>query len=276
MVCMSFHGGIGNQFFHYAFAYSKGREKNLQLIIPEGNMLIRYFNIRPNTWSLYGYNRFSCWCFWKYIDDRYHCGYDYKFENLPDDRDLSFHGYFQSWRYWQKYESELRKIFQIKPHILNEAQQQLHQIVLSRNVTSGIKKTFIGVHIRKFSSYETNVFGKQFAPKSYLIKGMDYYRSRFTICFFIVCANDISWAKEILPKSEDIFIVEGNSGILDMALLTLTNHTLMTVGTYGWMVSWMTRGTTVYYKYPDKPGSPFSRLYSNYSDHFYPGWIPME
>lgn len=275
MLCMAFHGGIGNQFFHYAFAYSKAREKNLELIIQEDNMLTSFFNIKPNTWEIYGYNRYSCWCFWRYFDG-YDCGYDPKFEDLPNDKDLSFYGYFQSWRYWQKYEKELREMFQFKSYILNEGKRQLQHILASKGFASSVNVTLIGLHIRKFTGYETDVFGKQFAPKEYLIRGMNYYRERFHNCLFIVCANDILWAKEIMPKTNDIYIVEGNSGIVDMALLTLTNHTLMTVGTYGWMIAWLTKGTTLYYKYPDKPGSPFSKLYSNYSDHFYPGWIPME
>jgi hypothetical protein len=42
---MHFSGGLANHMFQYAFAYSMAKERNLQLIIADDNMLIDHFNI---------------------------------------------------------------------------------------------------------------------------------------------------------------------------------------------------------------------------------------
>jgi hypothetical protein len=55
----------------------------------------------------------------------------------------------------------------------------------------------------------------------------------------------------MLDNGSDTIILEGNSAPVDMATLSLTNHTIMTVGSFGWLIGWLTGGITVYYKYPD-------------------------
>ncbi|XP_063447384.1 galactoside alpha-(1,2)-fucosyltransferase 1-like isoform X2 [Mytilus trossulus] len=183
-------------------------------------------------------------------------------------------GFFQSWRYWKHYENELRQILQFQDNILHEAKSQFHNILSKHKNYQGI--TTIGVHIRRFERYDTDEFGKNNAPKEYIIHAMDYFRNLYKKCLFLIFSIKMKWTKKNIPQTDDIFLVEGNSAPVDLAMLTLTNHTIMTVGTFGWMAGWMTQGKTVYYKHPDTPGSEFSKLYSNYSDHFYPGWIPME
>lgn len=274
--CMRFSGGLANHMFQYAVAYSMAKERNLQLIIDDDNMLIDYFNIKPNVFGDHGFNNKACCCFWVQQDDL-DCGYDDRLENLPN-TDLSFSGYFQSWKYWIKYEKDIRNKFQFNSDIVALADIQLRSILRERKV-SAHNTTLIGIHIRNgdYSESYFASFGYQVAPASYLTSATNYYKNRFKNVLFIVCTNDFKWTSKVLSTENNIYIVKGNSAAVDMALLSMTNHTVMTVGTYGWMIAWLTRGTTIHYKYPYVPGSRFSRqFHKNYSDHFYPGWIAME
>ncbi|XP_056021611.1 galactoside alpha-(1,2)-fucosyltransferase 2-like isoform X3 [Ostrea edulis] len=94
----------------------------------------------------------------------------------------------------------------------------------------------------------------------------------------LVGSNDIKWDEEALGAEENVYFSRGLSAAEDMALLSLANHTIMSVGTYGWWIGWMARGTTVYYKHIFVPGSDFSKEFKDNSteDFVYPGWIPMD
>lgn len=273
-VCVKFGGGLGNQLFHFCFGYTVARKKNMQLVITRKNILTQYFKLVPNHWKHYDLNAGICDCLPLTTDKGYDCGYDKKLEHLPSDQDLSFLGFFQSWRYWKKYENELRQILQFQDDILHEAKSKFITIISKYQKYRDIKP--IGVHIRRFDRYDTDKFGKNNAPKEYIIHAMDYFRNLYKRCVFLIFSIEMKWTKKNIPQTGDIFLVEGNSAPVDLAMLTLTSHTIMTVGTFGWMAGWMTQGKTVYYMHPATPGSAFSKLYSNYSDHFYPGWIPME
>ncbi|XP_063447383.1 galactoside alpha-(1,2)-fucosyltransferase 2-like isoform X1 [Mytilus trossulus] len=273
-VCVKFAGGLGNQMFAFCFGYTIARKKNMHLVLTREHILTQYFKLVPYHWKNYDLNAGICGCLPLIEDKGFACGYDKKLEHLPSDEDLSFLGFFQSWRYWKHYENELRQILQFQDNILHEAKSQFHNILSKHKNYQGI--TTIGVHIRRFERYDTDEFGKNNAPKEYIIHAMDYFRNLYKKCLFLIFSIKMKWTKKNIPQTDDIFLVEGNSAPVDLAMLTLTNHTIMTVGTFGWMAGWMTQGKTVYYKHPDTPGSEFSKLYSNYSDHFYPGWIPME
>ncbi|XP_052100850.1 galactoside alpha-(1,2)-fucosyltransferase 2-like isoform X1 [Mytilus californianus] len=277
-LCIDFHGGMANQMFMYAFGLSMSMQRNLQYIVPKGMMLTEIFNIKPNTFKDYGYHSGSCFCTHR-KEDTLDCGYDSSFEKLPSE-DLSFLGYFQSWKYWIQYENDVRKAFTFKPWISEMADKQIRNIMTKRNVSYNDGITLVGVHVRNgdYSKKHFAKFGYKLAPASYLKNALDFFRNRFDKVLFIVCTNDLNWTSQIIGKEKDIYLTPaGNPASVDMALLSLTNHTVMTVGTYGWFIAWLTRGITIHYKYPYVNGSGFSKqFHSNYSDHFYPGWIAME
>ena len=105
---------------------------------------------------------------------------------------------------------------------------------------------------------------------------MDYFEKLYPQVLFIVASDDLKWTKNALESRKNVYISLGNVGPEDMALLSLTNHTIMSVGTFGWWVAWMTRGVTLYYKPIFAPDSRFSKDFNNDPSSFiYPGWIPM-
>lgn len=62
---------------------------------------------------------------------------------------------------------------------------------------------------------------------------------------------------------------------VDMAALTLCNHTIMSTGTYSWWTAYLTNGITIYYGNWPKAGSVLDQMIQK-NDYFLDGWIPME
>jgi len=67
---------------------------------------------------------------------------------------------------------------------------------------------------------------------------------------------------------------QGNTDEQDLAILSQCNHTIMTVGTYGWWAGYLAGGITVYYKNFPAEGSSFYRIFSK-DDFFPPHWIGL-
>jgi len=61
---------------------------------------------------------------------------------------------------------------------------------------------------------------------------------------------------------------------VDMCSLTKCNHSIITVGSFGWWAAWLANGLTIYYKDIAMNGSEYRGDFSeNMTDFFYPGWI---
>ncbi len=140
----------------------------------------------------------------------------------------------------------------------------------------------IGVHIRR-GDMVTNQkhvdYGYTVADQQYLEIAVKYYENIFEQqdLVFIVCSDDIKWAKQHFNfTSHHVVFSENRTDVLDLAILSKCDHTIMTTGTFGWWASWLAGGQVVYYSnYPRK----YSRLERSFSkdktDYFPPEWIGM-
>ncbi|OWF38272.1 galactoside 2-alpha-L-fucosyltransferase 2-like [Mizuhopecten yessoensis] len=282
--CMPFQGRLANQMFQYAFMYAFSRDKELVIMMSEAkesNILSSTFEIEFGLNNDYGFGlgKGDCLCFQKYEDD-WDCAYDKQFEEIEKRQDSYLYGYFQSWKYWKHYENEIRSNFHFQEHVKISAQAVLQNIIQKSGSSPARGDILVGVHIRRGDYVNKAVFteyGYTTATEQYLHKATQFFRKRYKNPTFIVCSNDFTWARTALGKFSDVYFAEGNAPDTDMALLSSTNHTIMTVGTFGWWSAFLTNGTTVYYKHPYIEGSPFSKqFHDSTTEHFYPGWIGLE
>lgn len=279
--CVPLRGRLANQMFQYAFLFAFTRNKELFPMISEAdteNILRSTFEIDFTSPDLYKYDSRACSCFSKY-EDEWDCAYDSKFEKLDKGQDIRLHGYFQSWKYWKDYEYQIRNSFRFQSHIRKTAEAILHSIIKQSGSNIAAGNILVGIHVRRGDYLRSKTFidfGYTTATEEYLHKATSYFRAKHKNPVFIVCSNDIPWARTTFEKYHDVYYSEGNKPETDMALLSLTNHTIMTVGTFGWWSAFLTNGTTLYYKHPFVPGSDFSKQFHNDTrEHFYPGWIGL-
>ena len=78
------------------------------------------------------------------------------------------------------------------------------------------------------------------------------------------------------PLSVNVFAIysPGVSSERDLALMSYCNHTIMTVGTFGWWAGYLAGGITVYYKDFPAPGGNLERWFSR-DDFFPPEWVGL-
>ena len=277
-VCVDYTGRIGNLMFQYAFHYALSKRDHLKRIVPSGLEINQIFEIPEETHCI-GKDWRLCDVF-PVKHNAYDCAYDPLVDEAVQGH-TTFTGYFQSWVYWNKYENQLRKIFTFKPLIQELSDYKLTLILEEKNKHPSNGTILIGVHVRRGDLVnDFNVaYGYKTATKEYVNKAMTFFRDMFKDVLFIVASNDFSWTYNTIGQEPDVYMLHGYSAAIEMAILARTNHTIMTVGTFGWWLAWLTNGKTIYmyFSQPFAPNSSFSEQFNDsfQIEHIYPDWMPM-
>ncbi|CAG2256966.1 FUT1_2 [Mytilus edulis] len=158
-------------------------------------------------------------------------------------------------------------------HIKDAAEQEINKILQKRNIKSRQNITLVGVHIRRGDKVGNND-GFNIATPEYLNRSVNYYVTKYKFVLFIVISDGMKWSKDNMPSHVPIEYVSLGKRDLDMATVVACDHTIMTIGTFGWWIGYLTNGEVVYLKDAAKKGSRFERIL-NHKDHFYPHWIGL-
>ena len=142
---------------------------------------------------------------------------------IPRSRNLRLHGYFQSYKYFER-DLVLRKI-RFRQGMI-ETQLRKHE----RAIDLGS----VAVHVRR-SDYLTDY-------PTHLTLGADYYEA----CFdqfgvgarFLVCSDDIGWCRENF-RGDRFEFVEGQSPAEDMCLMSLCRGNVVANSTFSWWSAYL-------------------------------------
>ncbi|XP_075046949.1 galactoside alpha-(1,2)-fucosyltransferase 2-like [Mixophyes fleayi] len=178
-----------------------------------------------------------------------------------------------SWTFYHHLREEILREFTIREPLKQQANKYLSNLRGDRKHV-----TFVGVHVRR-GDYVT-VMPKKWkgviADKRYLKTAMDYFRNKYENPLFVVTSNGMDWCKENINNSlGDVhFAGDGqeHSPARDFSLLAHCNHTIMTVGTFGYWAGYLTGGETIYLTNFTLPDSPFLKVFK-YEAAFLPEWI---
>ena len=75
-------------------------------------------------------------------------------------------------------------------------------------------------------------------------------------------------------KRAIVVFSEGRRAEQDLAILSSCNHSIISVGTYGWWAGYLARGITVYYRNYPRKGAELMPLFSR-DDYFPPEWVGL-
>ncbi|XP_052092534.1 galactoside alpha-(1,2)-fucosyltransferase 2-like [Mytilus californianus] len=207
----------------------------------------------------------------KVRNEKQSAAYDDKLINFNPKESFKLRRFLQSWKYFFHFIKELKEQLTFRVEILNNVKKNIVKILNKFNNVPSYKITLVGVHIRRGDM--VNSRGYNVASPEYLIRAVNYFKDRYQNIIFIVASNDMPWAKKYMPSDISVEFIQ-NSDVVDMATLASCNHTIITVGSFGWWSGWLADGEVTYFKWPAKSGSRFEKRI-NYTDYFYPGWIGL-
>ncbi len=112
---------------------------------------------------------------------------------------------------------------------------------------------------------------------------MAYFRESYEHVLFVVTSDDIAWCHENL-NATDIHIASTGNGysstqdlIQDLAVLSMCNHTIMTVGTFGWWAAWLAGGQVIYVDSLANDGTILQKeIDHDFRNYYPPLWIAMD
>ncbi|XP_064601182.1 galactoside alpha-(1,2)-fucosyltransferase 1-like [Liolophura sinensis] len=269
-LCFLYNARLGNRMFQYAAVLGIATEKNMVPVIQKDHPELQTFELGA-----------------KLIDDReclrylVHRGKRYAaFDNESvafDSRvNTILSGSYQSWRYFRHVEQELRHHFAFRQHILDEARSTLSDAVRQQGFDKFPEQTLVGIHVRRgdmlMEEYVNT--GYKTAPQDYFLRAMDIFLRKFPVVVFIVCSEDQEWVRSFIPHDRAVFI-SPRSAEKDLAVLSLCNHMIMSVGSFGWWAGWLAGGMTIYYKHQTAERSLLSKGFV-LSDYMPPEWIGLD
>jgi galactoside 2-L-fucosyltransferase 1/2 len=188
-------------------------------------------------------------------------------------------GYFQSWRYFDHVRTDLHKQFTFPQKVLDQTHDFLTSALNKhRSKNPAPDPVFVGVHIRRgdYLSEEMHQQGYTVATAKYFDRAMKYFESRFKSIVFVVTSDDIQWCQENIgsEKNSVVFSRWLDLPSHDLCLLSKCNHTILSVGTFGWWGAWLANGDATYYKDFPLPRSSIDKYFKK-SDYYLPNWIAV-
>ena len=144
------------------------------------------------------------------------------FNTCPDWVDIR--GFFQTEKYFKHIRDEIKKDFTFRDEIINPCKEMV----------SGIEDP-ISLHIRR-TDYITN--------SNHSTLELDYYESALSNfdndATILVFSDDPDWCNQQELFSDDRFMIaEGNSGYVDMCLMTLCSGHIIANSSFSWWGAWL-------------------------------------
>lgn len=268
--------GQGNLMFQYASLFAIAKRNNATLIVPEGLLLRRSFNISSSIAS----NRLVMYFLKNWIRKFYYdcCRYYPIAMELTNGTKHALYGYFQSYKYFHDYRDAILNEFQFLPKIKETATDIIKASLDSKNKTV-LDTILVGLHVRRGLDLTWNLRNQQhghtIATKDYFINAMTYFREKYLNVLFLVCSDDLYWCRQNLIF-DDVVIMNSSQKTreVDLAILRSCNHTIMSTGTFSWWAAYLAKGEAVYYSNWPRPGSKLDSMV-NKTDFFLPEWKPM-
>jgi len=259
MIITKLQGGLGNQMFQYAVAFSCNEKVKIDFSFLDKNRVSTstftahdfQLNIFPNLKfesisnfqsKLFGSNKK------KYKFLRLILGQ--KIENLKQieneyleiDRtfnNIYFDGYFQSEKYFIHKRNDILNCFTFsKLSLVNET-------IKSKIISN---KNSVSLHIRRGDYLKPEVI------KYHGILSNEYYETAINLInekmenpHFFIFSNDINFVNELYGERENFTIVEGNSigAWQDMALMSYCKHHIIANSSFSWWGAWLSKNNGI-------------------------------
>lgn len=154
------------------------------------------------------------------------------------------------------------KEFKLSQNITTEVEAFLSNIKASWIERTLINPVFIGFHIRRtdYVKHAKNMFGATLPDRQYFQAAMNYYRQKFgNATVFIAASDDRAFLKSRLGSEDDVFLTPDTTALSDMAILSSCNHSIITMGSFGFWTGYLTRGEVVHPDVKTRSEYRFSR-----------------
>ncbi len=259
MVIVRLRGGLGNQMFQYAFGKRLAKQLNTNLKLDLTTLLrvkhktgftkrdyqLHIFNVEEDFLVKPGFinflNKFRLHVLvelvkgikllpYKKIKESTFTVDQNLIDNPPND--TLYTGYWQSEAYFKYAESELRKDFEFKDALSEQAQQILEKIKSSNSIC---------VHMRRGDYVQNNYF----VPMSsdYFDRASKHISTHVESPHFFIFSDDPDWCKQNVNLNGNHTVVDFETDKIkykeDLQLMASCKHFIMSASSFSWWAVWL-------------------------------------
>lgn len=234
------HTGLGNNLFEICDLLSVAWKFNLEYQFPDLNLLFQKIPEYPISF----YRNIH-----KFQDSKNKIPIDYKnLERITISKDnyYIFRNRSYSYHNFNFYRNRILKLFEIdskSKDIINNKYQK----ILNTYIT-------ISIHIRRTDFLKiSEIWNPDYILKNtYFIKAIENIKTRIKSNFkFLIFSDDITWCKTFFKGEEYIFI-EDNYDYIDLWLMTLCNHNIISNSSFSWWGAYLNQSKTKIIIAPEK------------------------
>lgn len=215
------HGRLGNQLFQYAALRGAESATGFEAVVPPGfdiegmNLRCRRVQIKP-----------------RHLHEERKFAFDPSVLAIADNTDL--HGYFQSWRYFERVATLVAREF-----ALVEAPVKL--VTRAIETWRGTSQAeLVGIHVRR-GDYLSH-------PRIHPVRDAAWYAHALQALppaatgrarRFVVCSDDLAWCREALRGLGDVVFSDGLAPVEDLGVLVRCDHVVISNSSFGWWGAWL-------------------------------------
>ena len=267
-------GRLGNNMFAYSALWAISKKNYMLPVWSQFDLLRNYFHLEAFAVSNMDDLRVTDWAQLVEVGGNV---YDDRTERLNYDLNIELVGFYQSWRYFSDFKADIRRQFRFREPILYLARNYLKASFEEAYTNTELlidNITFVGIHVRRGDLLEAyNIErGYTVATSDYIDVAISFFESMYPEVLFIVCTDDLAWSKaNVRRQVAPVVYAEDHYDVEDLAILSLCNHTVVSVGTFGWWAAWLSPGKVLYFADFPAKRSELAETFLH-SDVFPPDW----
>jgi Glycosyl transferase family 11 len=273
MIVIKIIGGLGNQMFQYAAAKALSLEKKQQLVIDTttfDNYKLHQFGLKNFATRLTFYNFISktraklhnfFGNFTVYKEKQFNYNPDFFAQNTSS---IYLEGYFQSERYFKKYENIIRTDF----HITEPLKEKTIALINKMKYENAVS-----IHIRRGDYLQHAVHNTD--KTEYYSLATQYLETKISNPVYYLFSDDMTWVKNNFKTNFETHYVDFNDASTnyeDLKLMSSCKHNIIANSSFSWWGAWLNSN-------PDKiviaPQKWFNDQSRDYSDVLPENWIKL-
>mgnify|MGYP001562168640 CR=1 FL=1 len=218
MISSKLAGGLGNYLFQIGAGYTLAKNNNSDFSVDFSSAIRIHKDI--NTYKdniLRKIKNKVVECQYRYTEP------NFTYSKIPHKSSLLLSGYFQSEKYLNR--DLILDLYSIDSKSYDHIKSKYLDI-----------DTSISLHVRR-GDYLDKLDRHPPTELSYCQDAVDYFGSNYN---FYVMSDDIKWCKENL-KGDNFFFIDGEPDHIDLWLMSLCEHNIITNSTFSWWGSWLNK-----------------------------------
>lgn len=218
MIMSKLAGGLGNYLFQIAAGYTLAKRNNDNFAVDFSKATRVHKDV----------NTYKDNILRKIKDDSFECEYSYiepkfSYDEIPYNKNLELRGYFQSEKYLDR--KLILDLYSIDEKSYNHISDKYFPV-----------DKVVSLHVRR-GDYLDKIDRHPPTKLSYCKDAISHFGSNYN---FYVMSDDIKWCKENL-KGNNIRFIEHEPDYIDLWLMGLCEHNIITNSSFSWWGSWLNR-----------------------------------